>query len=199
MGTAVVTLVVSTSSLRGAELGAGLPFEALLVALQIAQAAGQPAQADAPDANQTEPEADQTLAAGAGATEIPQITDEVTVTARRVEEAAQEVPIPMSVVTGEVIERAGAFNVNRLKELVPTVQFYSSNPRNSAINIRGLGSPSASPTTASSPASASTSTVSSSPVPPRPRSTSSTWSRSRCCAARRERSSARTRPPAPST
>ena len=35
----------------------------------------------------------------------------------------------------------GAFNVNRLKELVPTVQFYSSNPRNSAINIRGLGAP----------------------------------------------------------
>ena len=31
--------------------------------------------------------------------------------------------------------------MNRLKELVPTVQFYSSNPRNSAINIRGLGAP----------------------------------------------------------
>ncbi len=31
--------------------------------------------------------------------------------------------------------------MNRLKELIPTVQFYSSNPRNSAINIRGLGSP----------------------------------------------------------
>ena len=36
---------------------------------------------------------------------------------------------------------AGAFNVNRLKELIPTVQFYSTNPRNSAINIRGLGAP----------------------------------------------------------
>ena len=35
----------------------------------------------------------------------------------------------------------GAFNVNRLKELIPTVQFYSTNPRNSAINIRGLGAP----------------------------------------------------------
>ena len=31
--------------------------------------------------------------------------------------------------------------MNRLKELVPTVQFYSSNPRNSSINIRGLGAP----------------------------------------------------------
>ena len=65
----------------------------------------------------------------------------MTVTARRVEEVAQDVPIPLSVVTGEVIEKAGAFNVNRLKEMIPTVQFYSSNPRNSAIAIRGLGSP----------------------------------------------------------
>src|SRR5690606_3005126 len=32
-------------------------------------------------------------------------------------------------------------NLNRLKELVPSVQLYSSNPRNTGINIRGLGSP----------------------------------------------------------
>ena len=36
---------------------------------------------------------------------------------------------------------AGAFNVNRLKEMIPTVQFYSTNPRNSSINVRGLGAP----------------------------------------------------------
>jgi iron complex outermembrane receptor protein len=30
--------------------------------------------------------------------------------------------------------------VNRVKELVPTVQLYSSNPRNTTLNIRGLGS-----------------------------------------------------------
>ena len=63
------------------------------------------------------------------------------VTARRVEEAAQEVPIPVSVVRGDLVADAGAFNVNRLKEMLPTVQFYSTNPRNSSINIRGLGSP----------------------------------------------------------
>ena len=68
-------------------------------------------------------------------------TEGVVVTARRVEEVAQEVPIPVSVVSGNLVADAGAFNVNRLKELVPTVQFYSSNPRNSSINIRGLGSP----------------------------------------------------------
>jgi len=65
----------------------------------------------------------------------------VVVTARRVEEAAQDVPIPVSVVKGDLVSDTGAFNVNRLKEMIPTVQFYSTNPRNSAINIRGLGAP----------------------------------------------------------
>src|SRR4051794_18663911 len=69
------------------------------------------------------------------------LSEGVVVTARRVEEVAQEVPIPLSVVDRALVENAGAFNVNRLKELVPTVQFYSTNPRNSAINIRGLGAP----------------------------------------------------------
>jgi iron complex outermembrane receptor protein len=65
----------------------------------------------------------------------------VVVTARRIEEAAQDVPIPVSVVKGDLVSDAGAFNVDHLKEMIPTVQFYSTNPRNSAINIRGLGAP----------------------------------------------------------
>jgi iron complex outermembrane receptor protein len=69
------------------------------------------------------------------------ISQTVVVTARRVEEAAQEVPIPVSVLSGELVENAGAFNVNRVKELIPTVQFYSSNPRNSSVTIRGIGAP----------------------------------------------------------
>ncbi len=69
------------------------------------------------------------------------LSESVVVTARRVEEVAQEVPIPLSVVDGKLAADTGAFNVNRLKELIPTVQFYSTNPRNSAINIRGLGAP----------------------------------------------------------
>jgi iron complex outermembrane receptor protein len=69
------------------------------------------------------------------------LSEAVVVTARRVEEVAQEVPIPLSVIDGTLAANAGAFNVNRLKELIPTVQFYSTNPRNSAINIRGLGAP----------------------------------------------------------
>ncbi len=67
--------------------------------------------------------------------------EEVVVTARRRSETAQQVPIPISVVDGLLIEDAGAFNVNRLKEFIPSVQLYTSNPRNTGINIRGLGSP----------------------------------------------------------
>jgi len=65
---------------------------------------------------------------------------ELIITARRRVETAQNVPISISVVGGAQVEETGAFNVNRLKELVPTVQLYSSNPRNTTLNVRGLGS-----------------------------------------------------------
>ena len=66
---------------------------------------------------------------------------EVVITSRRRSEVAQDVPIAISVISGAQAEETGAFNVNRLKELVPSVQLYTSNPRNTGINIRGLGSP----------------------------------------------------------
>lgn len=65
---------------------------------------------------------------------------EVLITSRRRQEEIQAVPIPVSVIGGALVEDAQAFNVNRLKELVPSVQLYSSNPRNTTLNIRGLGS-----------------------------------------------------------
>ena len=66
---------------------------------------------------------------------------EVVISSRRRIEKAQNVPIPISVVSGKQAEQAGAFNVNRIKELIPSVQLYSSNPRNTGINIRSMGSP----------------------------------------------------------
>ena len=65
---------------------------------------------------------------------------DVVITSRRRQESIQDVPIPISVVSGVRAEDAGAFNVNRLKELVPSVQLYASNARNTTLNIRGLGS-----------------------------------------------------------
>jgi iron complex outermembrane receptor protein len=66
--------------------------------------------------------------------------DTIIITSRRRREVLQDVPIPISVIGGSLVEDAGAFNVNRLKELVPSVQLYSSNPRNTSLNIRGQGS-----------------------------------------------------------
>ena len=69
------------------------------------------------------------------------LLEEIVVTSRRRTETLQNVPIPISVVGGGTIEEAGAFNVTRVKELIPSVQMYTSNPRNTGINIRGIGSP----------------------------------------------------------
>ncbi len=66
---------------------------------------------------------------------------EVVVSSRRRIEKVQDVPIAISVITAKQAEQTGAFNVNRIKELIPSVQLYSSNPRNTGINIRSLGSP----------------------------------------------------------
>ncbi len=73
--------------------------------------------------------------------QVDNLLDEIIVSSRRRNETPIEVPIPVTVVGGSYIADAGAFNVNLLKEVVPSVQLYSSNPRNTGINIRGLGSP----------------------------------------------------------
>ena len=50
-------------------------------------------------------------------------------------------PIAVSIIGGEHIDATGSFNVGRVQQLTPTLQFYSSNPRNTAVNIRGIGVP----------------------------------------------------------
>ena len=67
--------------------------------------------------------------------------EEVIVTARRRSEAAQDIPVAVSVLTGSRIEDAGVFTVGRLQQLAPSFQYFSSNPRNKTVNIRGLGVP----------------------------------------------------------
>jgi iron complex outermembrane recepter protein len=77
----------------------------------------------------------------------PQVEDEpsrgdvIIVTARRRQETAQEVPLAISVIRADSIESTGNFNVVKLQQLAPTLQVYTSNPRNTAVNIRGLGVP----------------------------------------------------------
>ncbi len=66
---------------------------------------------------------------------------DIVVSARRRNETAQRVPIAISVIGGQALAETGTYNVGRLTQLQPTLQFYSTNPRNSAANIRGLGAP----------------------------------------------------------
>src|SRR3569623_1990091 len=79
--------------------------------------------------------------AQAGAAQEAPASGDVIVTAQRRRERAQDVPIALSVVSGSELARTGTFNVNRLQQLQPALQIFSSIPRNSAINIRGLGAP----------------------------------------------------------
>ncbi len=79
--------------------------------------------------------------AAASEAEAEAASTEILVTARRREEQIQDVPVAISVINSAALEATGSFNVGKLQQLQPTVQFYSSNPRNSAANIRGLGAP----------------------------------------------------------
>ncbi len=64
---------------------------------------------------------------------------EVIVTARRREESVQRVPIAISVLGGARLEQTQTFDILQLQTQVPSLQVYSLNPRNTNINIRGLG------------------------------------------------------------
>lgn len=106
---------------------------ALLIGAGLAALAAAPAYAqDAVTANIPPPPAAQDEADS---------SNDIIVTARRRQESAQDIPLAVSVLDAKQLDETGAFNVNRLQQLAPTLQFYSSNPRNTAVNIRGLGVP----------------------------------------------------------
>ncbi len=65
--------------------------------------------------------------------------DSVVVTARRREEDAQTVPVAVSAFGGAQLEKARAYNVRDLQQLSPSLSVSVTNPRNTSINIRGLG------------------------------------------------------------
>ncbi|MGH6910214.1 MAG: TonB-dependent receptor, partial [Phenylobacterium sp.] len=65
--------------------------------------------------------------------------ESVIVTARRRSEEAQDVPIALTVMGGDTLEAKGAYNIAQLVQLAPSLYLGSFNPRNTTINIRGLG------------------------------------------------------------
>jgi iron complex outermembrane receptor protein len=64
----------------------------------------------------------------------------IVVTARRREENAQDVPVALSVVGGDLVEQRGDYTLAAVQQVAPSLQLFSFNPRNTNINIRGLGS-----------------------------------------------------------
>lgn len=80
--------------------------------------------------------ADGAAAAEAETARLP----EILVTARRRVENVQQVPAAVSVVDGALIERSYTVNTGQLSLLVPSLNYSSANPRNTALTIRGLGS-----------------------------------------------------------
>jgi len=69
---------------------------------------------------------------------------EITVTARRQTERAQDVPLALSVVSGAHLEQTGAYTLADLQQQTPSLTAYNGNPRNSSLAIRGIGVSSAS-------------------------------------------------------
>ena len=59
---------------------------------------------------------------------------------RRREENVQDIPLAVSVVSAAAIERRGDYTLGQIQQQVPSLQVFSFNPRNTNINIRGLGS-----------------------------------------------------------
>lgn len=83
--------------------------------------------------------------ADAGAAEAAEAAVEydgsaIIVSARRRDESAQDVPIALSVVGSEALEKTGNYTLTQIQQIVPSLQVFSFNPRNTNINIRGLGS-----------------------------------------------------------
>lgn len=97
--------------------------------------------ATADTAGPARPAAPETAAPETAAPAAEPEVDTIVVTARRRDEVLQDVPVAVSVLGGLRLDETGSFNVARLTQLSPSLTFYSSNPRNSAANIRGLGAP----------------------------------------------------------
>ncbi|WP_085717804.1 TonB-dependent receptor [Pseudomonas sp. B28(2017)] len=86
-------------------------------------------------ADSTTPEPPSAKTATADNTQL----ETVTVTTRRREESSQDVPAPMSVVSGQTLETQRVYRIQDLQQLVPSVNVAYMHARQSSVSIRGLG------------------------------------------------------------
>lgn len=71
--------------------------------------------------------------------QAPKALGEVVVNSRRKEEKLQDVPLPVSVVGGEVTKRDNIVSVSEITQKIPNLLFTASNSRQTSIGLRGLG------------------------------------------------------------
>jgi len=83
---------------------------------------------------------DAIAAATAPADPVPAVDSDIVVTARFREEKIQNVPIAITALSGRLLETTGSTNLTQIQQLAPSLQVFAFNPRNTNINIRGLGS-----------------------------------------------------------
>ena len=75
----------------------------------------------------------------AAAAAAPSGFDEILVTARNRSENAQDVPMPISVISGAQIDRDRAFTVADLTQRAPGLTATTPNARRTGVSIRGIG------------------------------------------------------------
>lgn len=81
------------------------------------------------------------LAATGHAADERRVLEEVIVSAQKVEQSSQDVPISLTAVSGEFMKEVGAVNLQELAPYMPNVRFSSdTDPALAQVNIRGLGS-----------------------------------------------------------
>jgi iron complex outermembrane receptor protein len=65
--------------------------------------------------------------------------DEVVVSARRRAENAQDVPIPITALSGAALDQSGVYRIEDLNSRLPSLNAQFANPRQTSIAVRGLG------------------------------------------------------------
>jgi iron complex outermembrane recepter protein len=106
-------------------VAAATTWVAVLLSASIASRAAEPANADR--------DTDAVDSDGRGRLE------DVVVTARRRAENAQDVPIPITAITGNSLEESGQYRLEDLNERLPSLNAQFANPRQTSIAVRGLG------------------------------------------------------------
>lgn len=71
--------------------------------------------------------------------DAPPAVGEIVVTARYKQEDAQRVPIAVTALTGDALDKQGAFTLNQAARLMPSLSIQGYGGRNQTLTVRGIG------------------------------------------------------------